>query len=445
MQQSPSLLRERDFLRLWAAQSVSGFGARITREGLPIMAVLTLAAPPSALGLLAAVAGAGGLVASLSCGGFVDRSRRRPILVWADLARAVGLLSLPAAAWLHLLTLLQVYLVAAGIAGASALFDIADHAYLPSLIGRERLVEANARLGFTEGAAEMAGPALAGVLFQWLTAPVAVIVNAGTYLLSALALSRIRAVEPAHEVRPARTGVVSGLEAGARLALGDPIARWLLFTSTLGGLFNGVFSALYILFVLRTLGLGPVVLGLGIACGGVGALAGSALAPWAARVLGVGPAIILTSAGSALGTMILLFAPAHRPDAIVYLIGQQITGDLIGVIPIILGSSLLQTRIAGEALGRVRAVFRASSGLAAVIGALAGGALAQAFGVRETLFLAIGGLLLGPLLAAFTPLRRLRDIDGGQGAGAIRGSAKTEPAIPPGLGATDLYADAAIA
>lgn len=403
-----SLLRERDFLRLWAAQSVSGFGARITREGLPIMAVLTLAAPPSALGLLAAVAGAGGLVASLGSGGFVDRSRRLPILVWADLGRAAALLSLPVAAWLHVLSLVQVCVVAAGIAGASAVFDIADHAYLPSLIGRERLVEANARLGFTEGAAEMAGPALAGVLFQWLTAPVAVVVNSATYLASALALSRIRAVEARHDVRPDRTGVVSGLRTGARLALGDPIARVLLFTSTVGGLFGGVFSALYILFVLRTLGLGPVILGLGIACGGLGALAGSALAPRAARFLGVGPAIVLTSAGATLGTMILLFAPAHRPGAVACLIGQQITGDLLGVIPIILGTSLLQTIIAGEALGRVRAVFRAASGLAAVIGALAGGALAEVLGVRTTLFLAITGLLLGPFVSWWTPLRRER-------------------------------------
>ncbi len=376
------------------------------------MAVLTLGAAPSALGVLAAVAGAGGLIVSLASGGFVDRSRRRPILIWADLGRAVALLSLPAAAWLHVLGLAQVYLVAAMIAGASALFDIADHAYLPSLIGRERLVEANARLGFTEGAAEMAGPALAGVLFQWLSAPVAVIVNAGTYVVSAVALSRIRAVEAAHDVRPERNGVVSGLRTGASLAWGSPIARVLLITSGIGGLFGGVFSALYILFVLRTLGLGPVVLGFGIACGGLGALAGSILAPRAARLLGVGPAIILTSAGSALGTMILLFAPAHRAGAVLFLIGQQITGDLLGVIPIILGTSLLQTLIAGEALGRVRAIFRATSGLAAVVGALAGGVLGQALGVRETLFFAVGGLLLGPFLSAFTPLWRVRAIGG---------------------------------
>ncbi|MBV8682840.1 MAG: MFS transporter, partial [Caulobacteraceae bacterium] len=269
MRKSSSLLRERDFLRLWAAQSVSSFGARITREGLPIMAVLTLSAPPSALGVLAAVAGGAGLVVSLGSGGLVDRSQRRPILVWADLGRAAALLTLPLAAWLHVLSLIQVYGVAAAIAGASALFDIADHAYLPSLVGRDRLTEANARLGGTEGAAEMAGPALAGVLFQWLSAPVAVIVNAATYVASALALSRIRASEPARGTQPEQTGLISGLATGAGLALGDPLARVLLLTSSIGSLFGGFFSALYILFGLRTLGLGPAILGLGIACGGL--------------------------------------------------------------------------------------------------------------------------------------------------------------------------------
>jgi Transmembrane secretion effector len=416
MSKSSSLLRERDFLRLWVAQSVSEFGARVTREGLPIMAVLTLNAPPSALGVLAAVAGGAGLLASLGSGGVVDRSRRRPILVWADLGRAGALLTLPLAAWLHVLSLIQVYGVAAGIAGASALFDIADHAYLPSLVGRERVTEANARLGSTEGAAEMAGPALAGVLFQWLTAPVAVVVNAATYLASALALSQIRAVEPVGDARPARTGVISGLVTGAGLSLGDPLARVLLFTSSMGGLFGGFFSALYILFVLRTLGLGPVILGLGIACGGLGALAGSLAVPRLVRLLGVGPSIVLCSAGSALGTMILLFAPAHRVGAVGFLIGQQFTGDFLGVIPVILGTSLLQSIIAGEALGRVRAVFRGASGLAAVIGSLAGGVLGQALGVRQTLFLAIGGLLIGPLVSVLTPLWRVGEMPQGVSA-----------------------------
>jgi MFS family permease len=174
------LWRQGDFRRLWAAQAVSDFGARITREGLPIMVVVMLAASPAQLGLLAAVRGFTALAVGLSAGGFVDRHRRRGVLIASDLGRAVVLIAIPLAAWTGVLHLVQVFVAASLVAAASTLFDIADHAYLPSLVGRERVTEANARLGATESIAEMGGPALAGLLFQWLTAPFAVAVNAAT-------------------------------------------------------------------------------------------------------------------------------------------------------------------------------------------------------------------------------------------------------------------------
>jgi predicted MFS family arabinose efflux permease len=410
MPTSSPLLRERDFLRLWAAQSVSDFGARIAREGLPITAVLTLAAGPGALGLLAAVRGAAVLVVSLSAGGFVDRRRRRPVMIAVDLARAAVLAILPLAAWLHLLSMPLVLAVTAAVAGLSVLFDIASHAYLPTLVRRDQIGEANSRTSATEGMAEMAGPALAGILFQWLSAPVALILNALTYLASAAALGRIEAAEPAAQGAAEDTGVVGGLISGARTILHHRVARVLLFTSTVSGLFGGVFSALYILFILRGLGLGPVILGAGIACGGLGALAGSFSALGFARRLGVGPAIILTSAASALGTLVLLLAPRDRAGATACLVVSQVLGDFFGVIPVILGSSLLQSGLAPTVLGRVRAVFQSASGSTAVVGSLAGGALGAAIGSREAMQWAIVGLLTGPAIAAFTPLRRVRDM-----------------------------------
>jgi hypothetical protein len=184
----------------------------------------------------------------------------------------------------------------------------------------------------------------------------------------------------------------------------------LLFTSTVNGLFGGVFSALYILFILRGLGLGPVILGAGIACGGLAALAGSFAALWFARRLGVGWAIVVTSAAAALGTMTVLFAPPDRIGATACLVVQQALGDFFGVVPYILAPSLLQSSLAPAVLGRVRAVFQAASGSAAVIGALAGGALGGAIGLRGAMLWAIAGLLTGPAIAAFTPLRRVREM-----------------------------------
>lgn len=407
------LWRQGDFLRLWAAQTVSDFGARITREGLPMMAVLGLAATPGQLGLLYALSSGPALLVGLAAGDFVDHTARRPVLIATDLARAAILITLPIAAGLHLLSMLQVYAAAALVGASSVLFDIADHAYLPGLVGKALVTDANAKLSATESVAEMGGPALAGVLFQWLTAPIAVAVNAATYIVSALMLARIRAPEPPLEAGAHRRGWVDGVVTGARTSWKEPRVRVLLLMTALGGLFGGFFGALYIAFVLRGLGLSPILLGLGVATGGVGALAGSALAQPMARRLGVGPAICLSGALSALGTMIVLLAPANPAGGMACLAVSQFLGDAFGVIPLILAASLRQTLLPQSVLGRVGATFRAAAGGTAVAGALAGGALGQVLGLRHTLLIAIAGLLLGPLLGALSPLRRVKDMPAG--------------------------------
>ncbi|HEY2358821.1 MAG TPA: MFS transporter [Phenylobacterium sp.] len=404
------LWRQRDFLRLWAAQTVSDFGARITREGLPMMAVIGLAASPAQLGLLAALASGSGLLVGLSAGDFVDHTARRPILIAMDLARALILIVLPIAAWLGLLNMWHVYAAAALVAAASVLFDIADHAYLPGLVGRPLITDANAKISATESVAEMGGPALAGILFQWLTAPIAVAVNAATYIVSAVLLARIREPEPQLAEGKHRRGWVDGVITGARTAWDEPRVRILLIMAGVGGLFGGFFSALYIAFVLRGLGLTPALLGLGIAVGGVGALVGSVLAQPMARRLGVGPAICASGALSALGTMILLLAPANPVGGMAALVVSQFLGDAFGVVPLILASSLRQSILPQSVLGRVAATFRAVAGGAAVAGALLGGALGQALGLRETLLIAIGGLLIGPLIGSLSTLRSVREM-----------------------------------
>jgi MFS family permease len=175
-----------------------------------------------------------------------------------------------------------------------------------------------------------------------------------------------------------------------------------------GGLFGGFFGALYIAFVLRGLGLSPALLGLGIATGGVGALTGSLLAQPMAERLGVGPAICASGALSALGTMIVLLAPTTPVGAMACLVVSQFLGDAFGVVPLILAASLRQSLLPLNLLGRVAATFRTVGGGTAVVGALAGGALGEVLGMRETLLLAIGGLLLGPALGALSPLWKVK-------------------------------------
>jgi predicted MFS family arabinose efflux permease len=404
------LWRQGDFRRLWAAQAVSDFGARITREGLPMMAVMMLAASPAQLGLLAAISGFTALAVGLTAGAFVDRHRRRGLLIASDLGRAAVLIAIPAAAWMGVLNLGEVFLAAALVTAASTFFDIADHAYLPSLVGRDHVIEANARLGTTESIAEMGGPALAGFLFQWLTAPFALAVNAATYLISAAFLARIGAVEAPPSLEPRVRRWFDGVRSGVAAAWGQPAVRPLLLSAGITGIFGGIFSALYIVFALRVLGLTPALLGVTIAFGGGGSLLGSLLAQPLARRFGIGPATIGAALASSAFAMLIPLAPTGAVPAMIVLIIAQIFGDAVGTATLILAVSLRQGLLPPNLLGRTGAAFQAVGGGAAVLGALGGGLLGQAAGVRTALFVAAAGLAIGPALALFTPLRALRKI-----------------------------------
>lgn len=408
---SPSpLWRERDFLRLWAAQTVSDFGARITREGLPMMAVMGLAATPGQLGLLAAMISGPALLAGLFAGGWIDRTRRRPILVAADLVRAVVLITLPLAAWLKLLTIWQVYAAGALVAGASAIFAIADHAYLPSLVSPGRLTEANARIASTEAMAEMGGPALAGFLFQWLTAPFAVAMNAVTYLVSAVFLARIEQPETAPEPRSRRRRWLDGVRTGLAAVWSEPLVRPLLLMSGVNGLFGGGFSALYMVYALRELGLAPALLGLIIGCGGAASLAGSLIArPMAAR-MGLGPAIMASALVAGASALLIPLAGTSAALTLPCMVGAQLLGDSFGVATIVLAVSLRQSLFPQQLLGRTGAAFQAVSGAAQIVGALGGGYLGARFGVGVGVLVAAAGVTLGPLVGFASPLRGFREL-----------------------------------
>ncbi len=401
------LWQHRAFSRLWAAQAISSFGARITREGLPILAITSLAIPASGLGMLSAVTGGAAVLTGLLGGRFVDSRARRPVLVGADLFRTLVLLTIPLAATLQVLGLPQLLVIAALVGAASVLFDMASHAYLPGLIGPDRLMDGNARLASTDAIAEMGGPALAGLLFQWLSAPFALAVNAGTYLASGLILMRIHEPEPPPDIPPPRHWTTE-ISEGLRLSWGEPPVRALLLMGLIQGLFGGVFGALYILFALKTLNLPTGLLGLAIAMGGVGALISAWLGPWLARKIGMGPAIIATLTGASLSALMIATAPTDRVGAMTVMILTQVTGDAFGGAAWMLMATLRQGIMPQAVLGRVAGAFQASAGLVAIPGALFGGWLGTVLGVRETLLIAAAGFLVIPMIGMLSPLRAVR-------------------------------------
>jgi len=402
---STGLRGHRDFMRLWSAQGVSSFGARIAREGLPMTAVLTLKAGPEAIGLFAALALGAQAVVGLFAGSLADHLPKRRLLIAADIARAVVLGAIPLAALAGRLSLLEIYLAAVLMGAANVTFDVADHAFLPSLIDAADLTDGNAKLAATEAVAEVGGPALAGLLFQLVSPPIAVAINAVTYLASAALLGRIGAggaPRPASESRPPFR---LDLTAGARLVLSHPLVRPLWLGDVIRGFFGAFFAALYILLAIDVLKLTPGMLGLTIAMGGVGGFAGAAAAPWLTRRLGPGPTILAT--GLIGGAALFLIPLAAGPPliAMTILAAAQLFGDALQTIAQVSAATLRQTVLPPDQLGRAGGVFATGGAAAGVAGALVGGALGAAIGPRETLLIAAAGVTAASLFVVFSPLR----------------------------------------
>jgi MFS family permease len=396
---------QRDFVRLWLAQLVSSLGGRVTRTALPIMAVLSVDSSPLALGVLGALTVAPGVLVALAAGGAIDRSRKRPILVAADLVRAVAVASLPIAAWTGVLTMPHIYAVAAVVGAASALFQITDNAYIPALVGREHVVQGNSVIEATESVAEVAGPGLAGVLIQIFTAPIAVAIDAASYLVSALFLGSIEKREEPAAAEEEAPSMWRDIAVGFRVSWNHELVRPILLALTATSFFGGFFAALYMLFALDVLGLDPATIGIVISMGGVGALFGAVGSSAIVRRLGLGRALIATFAISGLGA--LCIPAAHGPLwlVLVFLFTHQLVGDGFHTAFAVQAVSLRQTVLPLAVLARSNAAFTALAGAAIPIGALVAGGLGELIGARAALWIGMGGGALAPLF--LLPLRKL--------------------------------------
>ncbi|HVM99598.1 MAG TPA: MFS transporter [Caulobacteraceae bacterium] len=398
------LWSHRDFLRLWAAQTVSSFGARIAREGLPWAAVITMKAGPEAMGIFAALALGPQAAVGPFAGHLVDRLPKKALMIAADLARMAILIVVPVTALVGRLTLTEIYVAGALMGVFNVLFDVADHAFLPSLVARSELLDGNAKLATTDAAAEVAGPAIAGSLVQLITAPFALAVCAFTYLASALCLAGIGRKEETARPEPAPFDLAAGL----RIALGHPLVRPIWLGDVTRSFFGNFFAALYLLFATRDLHLTPALLGIAIAGGGVGGLAGAALAPRLAARLGVGPTIILPGLAGALTLWLIPLAGGPPLVALMFLLVPQVLGDGLQMAAEINATSLRQTVLPAAALGRAGGAFAFGAGLMGVAGALVGGFAGGLIGARWTLSVAAAGIAAASLFAMFSPLRTLR-------------------------------------
>ena len=407
---SGGLWREADFLKLWSAQGISALGSRITRTALPILAVLTIGATVEQVAILSALALAPGVIVGLAMGGRVDRRAKRPMLIGADLFRAALLLTVPLTAWLGWLSMGQLYAVAALTGAATTLFQIADKAYLPALIGRSRLVEGNAKLEATDAIAEITGPGLGGLLIQAITAPLAIAFDALSFLISAVLLGAIRSAEvpAASDTGDDGPTLIHDLRVGLRACVLHPLVRPVFLVEAVSAFLNGVFATLYTVFALKTLGLSAATLGLVISVGGIGALFGALLAARLSRRLGLGQALIVCMAVSRLAGLLIPMARGPEWLAVSCLVGHQLVGDAMLMGYYVLAVSLRQTVLPQDTLGRANATFHVSAGVLLPVGALLAGSIASATDVRTALWISALGGLANPVILQLSAIRRLK-------------------------------------
>jgi len=404
-----SLWQHQDFRKLWIGQTVSELGSVVTRTAVPLVALLVLGAGPWELAVLVIVSSTGVLLVGLIAGAWVDRLRRRPLLIWDDLIRAALLLSIPVAFALGALRMEQLYVVMFLESCLGALFDAAYPAYVPTLIGRDRLVEGNSRLATSSSIAEIGGPGFAGALVQIVSAPFAILVDAVSFVVSAATLLMIRAPESPRPARETATRITHEIVEGLRTVRRHAIVFPLAARSVPAHIFGAFYGVLYSLYLLRELHLNPLLLGIVISAGGVGSLVGSLFASRVVTALGIGRALVGTAiAASMLGVLTpLAQGPVALATLMVFL--PQLIGDGLQTIEGVAERSLIQGVIPDRILGRVNATLDVvAHGIGYPLGALVAAFVAEQIGVRGAIAIGWAGMALSILWVVFSPVPGLR-------------------------------------
>ena len=399
------------FVRVWSAATVSVFGSLITRFALPLIAILTLHAGPFEVAVVRSIDLLSALLVGFVAGAWVDRLRRRPVLIWADLGRALLLLSIPVSFALGTLQLWQLIVVAALAAVLTTFFDAADNAYLPTIVERERLVEANSALAASGSVVEFVGFGISGALVQILTGPITILIDVVTYLVSALLLFTVRTPEPPPPPAADREPVVHEIREGIGIVRRDELLRPFLGAQMLMSTLWGIFGATWFLFALQELDISPALIGVIAGLGGASSFVGAVVATRATKRWGVGPVAIGAMLLAALGNLFIPLAPAGAPLlAVLFLSGQQLLGDSAVTAYDVTETSVKQSRVADRELGRVSSIFHVGSAGAQFAAAIGAGLLAEVIGLRATSFLAPLGALLAAAILYWSPVRYLRDL-----------------------------------
>jgi MFS family permease len=404
------LWRHGDFLKLWSGETISQFGTQISQLALPLVAVLVLDASTFEVAALGTVEFLPFILFTLPAGVWVDRLRRRPILIAGDLCRAALLATIPLAYFTDALTLGQLYVVGFLVGVCTVFFDVAYMSYLPSLVNRSEIIEGNSKLQISASAAQISGPGVGGILVEVFTAPYAVLVDALSYLGSALFLVRIKTSElPPETPKSERPSMWVELKEGLRFVVGNANLRAQAGCTATSNFFSNVAFAVYLVFTVRVLGLSPGLIGISLSIGAVGSLVGAVTAMRIARRFGIGPTTIAASALWGPAALLLALAPVGDA-ALPFLVGGIMLFGFSAVVYNIVQVSYRQAVCPPRLQGRMNSVMRFIVWGTIPIGTLLGGALGSLIGLRETLLVSAVGGALGVFWIVFSPQRHLHDM-----------------------------------
>ena len=407
MRPSGPLWHNRDFLFFWGAQSVSQVGSQVTGLALPLAAIFVVHATTFEVAALNVVDFLPWVLFSLPAGVWVDRLRRRPILIAADWGRAAALGSLPLVYAFGGLTLAQLYIVGFTAGTLTVCFDVSYQSYLPALVERDELGDGNSKLEVSRSAAQVGGPGLAGVLVGAIGAPYAIAVDAASFAASALLMSAIRRVEELPEtLASARRRMREEIAEGLRFVVGHPIMRPMMFFVAASNFFTTMVFSILLVFAVRELHLTAATIGLMFSVASIGTLLGALLATRIARLIGIGRTMVVL--GALGGFAFVLFPLARSGYAIALIVVAQFLFGFCAIGTNVNGISLIQTVTPNRMLGRANASRRFVVWGVIPIGGLVGGALGSSIGLRDALWVGAIGSAFAFLPLLRSPLWRVR-------------------------------------
>lgn len=399
-------------MNLWGAETISQFGSQITPVAVPLLAALTLDATPFEMGLLAASSGFPLLVVGFVAGAWVDRLKRRPIMLAMDIGRAVTLLTIPIAALLDHLSIELLMVVSLVVGTQTVFFNAAYASILPLLVGRGQITDANGKLYASMSIAQVAGPALAGSLIALISAPVVILIDAVSFVWSGWFIGRISDAEPAPDRSHADRHFRREVREGFQTLFASPVLRATTASSATINLAGYLFLAVYVLYMTDDLGLSATGVGLVYAAGGVGSLVGSVTAHRLSRALGVGPTLLWSAVAFGIFGLTVPLAILVPDYALPLVVFAELMQWMALVVFNVLRLSLRQALTPDRLQGRVSASNQVIIGGMQPIGSLLGGVIGSAFGVHVALIVGCAGMFLAAAWVWLSPTVGLIEMPG---------------------------------